>query len=74
MRKQPWLRDSKTIPHPESTYLTFNLIFCRLDACVDLYRRFGCTVVCSGGGTPHRPPILNASKYVVFESMGCAEV
>ena len=40
----------------------------RLDACAELHRRHGSPIVCSGGGTPHRPPVLNAHGYVTTES------
>lgn len=32
----------------------------------------GCVVLCSGGGTPHRPTVLSESGYVLFESTSCA--
>lgn len=31
-----------------------------------------CALLCSGGGTPHRPSVLSDTGYVVFESTSCA--
>ena len=32
-----------------------------------------CPVLCTGGGTPHKPPILDANGYVYFESNNMAD-
>uniref|UniRef100_A0A7S2QT06 DUF218 domain-containing protein n=1 Tax=Chlamydomonas chlamydogama TaxID=225041 RepID=A0A7S2QT06_9CHLO len=47
----------------------------RLDACLDLQRvqKTNCPIVCLGGGTPHKPPILTPRGYVVHESTACAD-
>eukprot|EP00873_Tetraselmis_striata_P021221 jgi/Tetstr1/441485/TSEL_029717.t1 len=46
----------------------------RLDACLELMQRQGpdCAVLCTGGGTPHKPPIMRGG-YVYHESTSCAD-
>ncbi|CAM6084868.1 unnamed protein product [Calypogeia fissa] len=53
----------------------------RLDKALDLQQRSNgnntdgkiCKIVCLGGGTPHRAPILSSDGFVVHESTSCAE-
>ncbi|KAG1661097.1 hypothetical protein FOA52_012086 [Chlamydomonas sp. UWO 241] len=47
----------------------------RLDTCLGLQRLQSkpCPVLCLGGGTPHKPPILRPSGHVIHESTSCAE-
>mmetsp|Transcript_2412 Transcript_2412/g.6532 ORF Transcript_2412/g.6532 Transcript_2412/m.6532 type:complete len:301 (+) Transcript_2412:245-1147(+) len=46
----------------------------RLDAAVDLSRRFPrAPILCTGGGTPHKPPILFETGHVNHESTVCAD-
>lgn len=46
----------------------------RLDAGADIQRQQGthCPVLCLGGGTPHKPPVLGPSGHVIHESTSCA--
>ncbi|CAL8461631.1 g1162 [Coccomyxa elongata] len=46
----------------------------RLDAGADIQRQQGkqCPVLCLGGGTPHKPPVLGPSGHVLHESTSCA--
>lgn len=46
---------------------------CRLDKCADIHRETGAYIVCSGGGTPHKPPHLNEHGFVIHESVSCAQ-
>lgn len=32
----------------------------------------GCAILCSGGGTPHKPTVLSDTGYIIFESTSCA--
>lgn len=49
----------------------------RLDKAVNLYIQISqerqCKILALGGGTYHKPPILNADKYVIHESTSCAQ-
>ncbi|GMH33459.1 hypothetical protein BSKO_01293 [Bryopsis sp. KO-2023] len=46
----------------------------RLDASADVQRlqERNCPIVCLGGGTPHKPPILDSRGFVVHESTMCS--
>ena len=45
----------------------------RMDAALEAHRQTGAPVLCSGGGTPHKPPVLlPGTGYVVHESTACA--
>ncbi|KAJ7563284.1 hypothetical protein O6H91_03G104400 [Diphasiastrum complanatum] len=46
----------------------------RLDKAIDLQKTNGflCKIVCIGGGTPHKPPLLSPEGFVVHESSSCA--
>ncbi|GAX74707.1 hypothetical protein CEUSTIGMA_g2155.t1 [Chlamydomonas eustigma] len=47
----------------------------RLDTCLGFQKlqSKNCPILCLGGGTPHKPPILNDKGYVIHESTACAE-
>lgn len=45
----------------------------RLDVAIQLYQQHKCNILCTGGGTYHKPPLLNQEKYVIHESTACAE-
>lgn len=47
----------------------------RLDKALELQIESGphCKIVCLGGGTPHRHPILTPEGFVIHESNSCAE-
>lgn len=45
----------------------------RLDLALDLYKKEPKMILCTGGGTYHKPPILNENKFVIHESTACAE-
>ncbi|CAG9461966.1 unnamed protein product [Pedinophyceae sp. YPF-701] len=45
----------------------------RVDRAAELWRERGSVVICSGGGTPHKPPILNPQGFVVHEAVSCAQ-
>lgn len=45
----------------------------RLDLGAELQRGSDVPIVCLGGGTPHKPPILDSRGYVVHESTSCAD-
>lgn len=48
----------------------------RLDKTIELYNKIieyqPCKIIVMGGGTYHKPPILNDSNYVIHESSSCA--
>lgn len=44
----------------------------RLDMCIALYRQAPRPVLCLGGGTYHKPPVLNQYGFVIHESSSCA--
>lgn len=48
----------------------------RLDKAIELYNHYKdfqqCKIIVMGGGTYHKPPILNDSNYVIHESSSCA--
>jgi len=48
----------------------------RLDKAIELYNEIieyqPCKIIVMGGGTYHKPPILNESNYVIHESSSCA--
>lgn len=48
----------------------------RLDKAIELYNHYSdfqqCKIIVMGGGTYHKPPILNDSNYVIHESSSCA--
>lgn len=48
----------------------------RLDKAIEIYNEIieyqPCKVIVMGGGTYHKPPILNESNYVIHESSSCA--
>lgn len=45
----------------------------RLNKAYSLYCQKKVKIVCLGGGTYHKPPILNKDRYVVHESTACAQ-
>ena len=45
----------------------------RLDTAIDLYEQTPKLILCTGGGTYHKPPLLNKEKFVIHESTACAE-
>lgn len=47
----------------------------RLDLAYQVYKMMikKPTIICQGGGTYHKPPILNKNSYVIHESTACAE-
>ena len=45
----------------------------RLDLALDIYHKYPRFVLCTGGGTYHKPPILNKDNFVIHESTACAE-
>ena len=47
----------------------------RLDAAYDVHllQRRACPVLLLGGGTPHKPPVLDARGHVVHEATACAD-
>jgi len=45
----------------------------RLDLALDLYKKNPIFILCTGGGTYHKPPILNDENFVIHESTACAE-
>ena len=45
----------------------------RLDLALDLYQQTPRYILCTGGGTYHKPPLLNENKFVIHESTACAE-
>ena len=48
----------------------------RLDKAIEIYNEIiesrPCKIIVMGGGTYHKPPILNESNYVIHESSSCA--
>jgi len=48
----------------------------RLDKAIEMYNKIieyrPCKIIVMGGGTYHKPPILNESNYVIHESSSCA--
>jgi hypothetical protein len=46
----------------------------RLDLAIEIYNKYKnkCKIICMGGGTYHKPPILNKLNYVIHESTTCA--
>ena len=44
----------------------------RLDAALALHRKTGSIILCTGGGTPHKPPILFENGHINHESTVCA--
>lgn len=48
----------------------------RLDKAIEIYNKIiesrPCKIIVMGGGTYHKPPILNDSNYVIHESSSCA--
>lgn len=53
-----------------------NFVKTRLDKAIELYNQHiviqPCKIIVMGGGTYHKPPILNESNYVIHESSSCA--
>jgi vancomycin permeability regulator SanA len=45
----------------------------RLDLAINLYKNKKSFIICTGGGTYHKPPILNKDKFVIHEATACAE-
>ena len=45
----------------------------RLDLAIEYYHKYNQNIYCLGGGTYHKPPILNDSKFCIHESTSCAE-
>ncbi len=45
----------------------------RLDMAYDIYLTKNRNIICLGGGTYHKPPVLNKYKYTIHESTACAE-
>lgn len=44
----------------------------RLDSAINYYNGRKCKIVCMGGGTYHKPPILNKDSFVIHEATSCA--
>ena len=48
----------------------------RLDKASEIFweeiKKRNCKIICMGGGTYHKPPILNKGKFVIHESSSCA--
>ena len=44
----------------------------RLDIAIQIYKKNKCNIYCIGGGTYHRPSILNKYNHVIHESTSCA--
>ena len=48
----------------------------RLDKAIEIYNEIieykPCKIIVMGGGTYHKPPVLNESNYVIHESSSCA--
>lgn len=55
--------------------LVNDFVLKRLDYAIKLYNKFNnnCKIICLGGGTYHKPPVLNNTKYVIHESTSCAK-
>lgn len=53
-----------------------NFVKERLDKAIEMYNEIieyrPCKIIVMGGGTYHKPPILNESNYVIHESSSCA--
>ena len=53
-----------------------NFVKLRLDKAIEMYNEIieyqPCKIIVMGGGTYHKPPILNESNYVIHESSSCA--
>ena len=53
-----------------------NFVKTRLDKAIEIYNEIieyqQCKIIVMGGGTYHKPPILNESQYVIHESSSCA--
>lgn len=45
----------------------------RLNLVIELYKKSQTKIICTGGGTYHKPPALNEEKFVIHESTACAE-
>lgn len=45
----------------------------RMNVALDLYRKHPTKIICTGGGTYHKPPALNKEKFVIHEATACAE-
>lgn len=45
----------------------------RLDLALKYYNTKKIEILCTGGGTYHKPPLLNKEKFVIHESTACAE-
>ena len=43
----------------------------RLDLSIELFNKKNVPIICLGGGTYHKPPILNEHRFVVHESTAC---
>jgi len=43
----------------------------RLDRAIELHKLHDCPILCSGGGTYHKPPFINEKGFVVHESTEC---
>jgi hypothetical protein len=54
-----------------------NFVKVRLDKCIELYYtsiiNANYKIIVFGGGTYHKPPILNTNGYVIHESTACAK-
>ena len=51
-----------------------NFVKKRLDEAIKLYNtNKNCIIICIGGGTLHKPAILNSSGYILYESSVCAQ-
>lgn len=44
----------------------------RLDLAINIYKKKQLKIICCGGGTYHKPPILNDEKFVISESQACS--
>jgi len=45
----------------------------RLDVAIELYKKKETPIICTGGGTYHKPPALNQERFVIHEATACAE-
>lgn len=53
--------------------LVFPWVKRRLDVAREIYNNQPSKIICMGGGTYHKPPILNSRHYVIHESTSCSE-
>jgi vancomycin permeability regulator SanA len=53
----------------------YDFVKLRLDKAIEVYKKNSnqCRIFCVGGGTYHKPPILDSNNYVIHESTSCAQ-